>query len=276
MEPGIHQMKAELYHSDPAPMPSLSNSIIKVLLTKSPAHARLAHPILNPDHKSVDSDRFSLGTAAHSMLLEGIDDVVIVEADDWKTKDAKMQRDHARALGKTVLLRKHYVEASAMVGAAQAFIARMPMLSNVFAAGKPEQGLFWKEGEVWCRGLIDWLSDDRKIIVDYKTTSSNSPDDFIRSMGGFGYDTQAVFYTRGMQALGHDPEFYFLVQEDSEPYSCYLVQAAESLWDMGESKVKRGIAWWTECLTHDAWPGYPDMIYMAEAPAWALTKEYSK
>lgn len=268
MEPGIHQITAAEYHADTlTPMPSLSNSLLKVLLTKSPAHARLAHPVLNPAYVPYESDRFSLGTAAHAALLEGIDEVVVVEADDWRTKEAKLQRDHAQALGKTVLLRKHYKDVQAMYGAARSFIARTPLLEKVFAAGKPEQGLFWEEGPIWCRSLIDWLSDDREVIVDYKTTSATNPDDFIRSMPGFGYDTQAVFYTRGMQALGHDPEFYFLVQEDSAPFACYLVQASESMWDMGESKVKRGIAMWTDCLTRDSWPGYPDRVYMAEAPA---------
>lgn len=274
MEPGIHQMTAAQYHADPAPMPSLSNSILKVLLTKSPAHARLLHPVLNPDYRPTEADRFDIGTAAHSILLESEDRCCIVEADDWRTKDAKMQRDMARATGLTPLLRHQYDEVQAMVGAARAYIGRTGVLAAAFAAGKPEQALFWQEGSIWCRGLLDWITDDRSVIVDVKTTSAESPAAFMRSMAAFGYDTQQAFYTRGVHAVtGIAPEFYFLVIEDTAPHACYMVQCAASLYDLGGSKVSRGIKLWTACMEQDLWPSYSPEPYEAEAPAYAIVDE---
>ena len=42
---GIYTLSAEAYHADPCPEPSLSASIANVLLQRSPAHARIQHPI---------------------------------------------------------------------------------------------------------------------------------------------------------------------------------------------------------------------------------------
>ncbi|CAI3961985.1 unnamed protein product, partial [Commensalibacter communis] len=39
-----YDMPASIYHSDPCPTPSLSNSLIRDLLDKSPYHAAWKHP----------------------------------------------------------------------------------------------------------------------------------------------------------------------------------------------------------------------------------------
>ena len=196
--PGIYQMPAAEYHADPCPTPSLSNSLLKILLGKSPAHAKLAHPRLTPTHKEDTSRAFDLGTAAHAMLLEGIDRTLVVEFDDWRTKDAKAQRDDARAMGLTPLLRHQFDATQEMVKVAQSFMEAMGIW------GKSEQTVLWQEGEIWCRARLDL--QDRNNIWDYKTTSSPNPDAFIRGMSGFGYDTQDAFYRRGMQQfVGKQP-----------------------------------------------------------------------
>lgn len=66
----LQTMSAEAYHQDPAPQPSLSSSIAKILLDQSPRHAWLAHPKLNPNYVAEEDSRFDIGTAAHVMMLE--------------------------------------------------------------------------------------------------------------------------------------------------------------------------------------------------------------
>src|SRR5258708_2254328 len=46
--PGIYDLDDDDYHQDPAPEPSLSSSIVKLLDQQTPAHAYAAHPRLNP------------------------------------------------------------------------------------------------------------------------------------------------------------------------------------------------------------------------------------
>jgi PDDEXK-like domain of unknown function (DUF3799) len=280
MTPGIHTIPASLYHADPCDSPSLSNSIIKTLLTKSPHHAWLKHPRLNPQYQPQEDSKFDLGSAAHSLLLEGYDCCQVIDAEDWRTKDAKAARDRARASGLIPMLHHQYAEAVLMVEVARNYVARS-VLGNIFMDGKPEQTLVWREdmaqSSVWCRGRLDWLTTDHSMILDYKTTSVANPGAFCRTqMTAMGYDTQAAFYRRGMQAIGRVvPEFVFLIQEDSAPYSCYLVECAPSMQSLAEHKVQRSIDLWSECMETNTWPGYSDTIYHAEAAAWAVAEEES-
>ena len=283
MTPGIHTIPAALYHADPTDAPSLSNSIIKTLLTKSPHHAWLKHPRLNPQYQATEDSKFDLGSAAHSMLLEGIDKVQVIDADDWRTKEAKASRDRARSSGLIPMLHHQYSEALMMVKVAQDYVARS-MLGNIFMDGKPEQTLVWQEfnadngrydAGIWCRGRIDWLTTDHSIILDYKTTAIANPGQWMRrSMTSLGYDTQSAFYKRGMKAIGRVvPDFVFLVQEDTAPYSCYLVRAAPTMQESGDRKVQEAIDKWSECLATNTWPGYPETIHEADAPAWETVDE---
>src|SRR5579885_3028935 len=109
LKPGIRpDVPAEDYHADPAPEPSLSAGIARRLISQSPLHAWTAHPRLNPDHRDEHGDRLDFGSAAHSLLLEGLDVCEVIEADSWRTNAAKDARDGARASGLIPLLRKDY------------------------------------------------------------------------------------------------------------------------------------------------------------------------
>src|SRR4051812_43711235 len=74
---------AEDYHRDICPEPSLSNSLAGILLSRSPKHAWLAHPRLNPNYKPEESKVFDKGSAAHALLLEGIDLMEVIDPADY-------------------------------------------------------------------------------------------------------------------------------------------------------------------------------------------------
>ena len=123
VEQGIHTMPAIDYHADPAPQPSLSNSLLTTMLQGTPRHAWLAHPRLNPLFNPVkSSSTFELGDAAHALLLEGVDKAYVIDAPDWRKKEHREQRDRARAAGKVPMLPQQHDNALAMVAAAREFI----------------------------------------------------------------------------------------------------------------------------------------------------------
>jgi hypothetical protein len=122
LPPGIYTMPESQYHADPCLRPSLSNSIIKVLTTKSPRHAWFAHPRLNPQHQRNESAEFDVGRAGHAWLLEGRDICVVVDANDWRTKAAQAARDDAAQVGKVALLTRQYESLSAMVATARNYL----------------------------------------------------------------------------------------------------------------------------------------------------------
>ena len=102
---GIHDgIPAERYHRDPSDRPALTAGTIKTLLAYSPWHAWHNHPRLNPEWAPTYEAKFDLGTAAHALLLQGEDVAQWIDADDWRTKAARDERDQARKEGKVPLL----------------------------------------------------------------------------------------------------------------------------------------------------------------------------
>ena len=273
MKPGIHEIKATEYHADPAPEPSLSNSLAKILLNKSPLHAWCAHPRLNPDYKHFDDDKFDIGTAAHAMLLEGDNTkICVVDAPDWRTKAAQTARDEARSNGLTPILAKHDTAIKRMVTAAKTFIDTTEF-EGIFQNGKPEQVLLWQEDDIWLRSMLDWLTTDRTVILDYKTTEDASPEVFSRQIARMGYDMQAAFYTRGLMALGlPEPRFIFLAQETSYPHACSLHTLTPALMEIANAKVQAAVDLWTDCIASGKWPAYTSRLCWAEPAAWQIAE----
>jgi hypothetical protein len=275
MKQGIFTMSEEMYHSDKIGSEiTLSNSIAKIIIQQSPQHAWYAHPRLNPRYQSVDSDRFDLGTACHSLLLEQSDaKIVYIDHDDYRTNAAKETRDMARAKGLTPILRKYEKSMLEMVSKAHEKIKNSE-LAGIFQNGKPEQTLVWQDGDAWCRARLDWLRADNKVILDYKTTDSADPETCIRKIASMGYDMQASFYKRGLVACGgsEDAVFVFLFQEITAPYACCLVGLSEMFIEIANEKVEQAISIWDMCMKTGKWPSYPDQITLAEPPAWALTQ----
>ena len=276
MNQGIHIISEAEYHADPCDRPSLSSSLAKVLLNQSPRHAWMQHPQLNPDYRPEENSRFDLGSAAHALLLEGNQaKIAIIEADDWRTKKAKEERDIARENGLLPVLAKHDFALKAMVKAAREFIETTE-LKGIFADGQPEQTVLWQEQNTWCRARPDWLTDDHKIILDYKTTDSAAPEVFIRQIPRMGYDLQSEFYTRGIYRLFNlMPVFIFLAQEIDPPYACSLVSLSNAYRDIADAKVERAMELWGQCLSSGNWPSYNTAIHYAQAPGW-MVYEYEQ
>jgi len=275
VQPGIYDIGALKYHADPAAQPSLSSSIAKILITQSPRHAWLAHPRLNPNYVREEDSRFDLGTAAHAMLLERRDNVVWVEADDWRTKAAREMRDTTRALGRLPLLVKYKPVLQEMVAQA-ALTLQASELGDILTTGKAEQTLVWKDGDAWCRARLDLLSADRRVILDYKSTENAEPEAFIRQIGRLGYDVQAGYYTRGLNIVtspsGVEPTFIFLAQEITPPYECSLIALSNAYREIAQAKVARAIRLWSYCLARNEWPGYGTQIRYAEPTAWQIAE----
>lgn len=258
------------YHADPCSVPSLSSSIIFELL-RSPKHAWLSHPKLGGGVRD-DDVRMSLGTIAHSILLEGDESsVVVIEADDWRTKAAREARDAAWAEGKNPILAGKMADVRAMVTAAREFIGGNLLLEPNWTAGLPEQSLFWQEGDVYCRALLDKLDVNGFVIFDYKTTANAHPESWARTqLVSMGYDIQAAWYRRGVQAVfgGTEPEFCFLVQEISPPYACSWVACSPAMLAIANKKIDHAIALWQQCLASNEWPAYPNHVLFAEPLPW--------
>lgn len=273
LAPGIHDaVPADTYHADPCEKPSLSASIARILIGKSPAHAKAAHPVLNPELEREDSSKFDIGTAAHRLFLEG-DDAIEVWAGslDWRPGDARAFRDEMRTRGKIPLLVSQAGDVRSMVAEARAQIETHRAKPPLFADGKPEQTLVWEDDHgVICRARLDWLRDDYAAIDDLKSTSASAdPQKWERTMYGMGGDVQVAFYMRGVERLtGIKPVFRFVVVETYPPYALSVVDLAPSALALADDKVQRAVDLWATCLENDFWPAYPASVASIEVPTY--------
>lgn len=273
LKPGIHTIPEADYHADliDDERPSLSASIANILVSQTPLHAWTAHPRLNPDYERREDKKYDLGTAVHAMLLEGRDIVQVVDKDDWRTNDAKAQRDEAYAAGLTPLLAKNYERALHIYEAALRQIERHEAQPPLLADGKPEQTIVWEEDGILCRSLVDWLHDDHAAIDDVKTTSrSADPEQWSRStLWGIGADVQVAFHSRGVWKLtGRKPEWRYIAIETSPPFALSVISLMPAALALGEAKVERALKLWRQCLEADSWPGYPRKVCYADTPTW--------
>ena len=259
--------------------PYLSRGVIQTLLS-NPYRAWYEHPCLNPEYQpEAKEDKYDIGTAAHELLLEGLDSISVIEADDWRKKEAKEARDAARAVGRIPLLSAQSTRVKDMVTVAEGFLAHCELgITDLRGTGGSELSLIWEEDGIHLKVRPDWLRWDSRLVVDYKTTGASAePSAFARSIIDHGYDIQWALYRRGVKAVtGVEPDFFFLVQETYPPYLCSLVSLPPMWQQMANEKVEYGIWLWRECLKTGIWPGYPDRIAYVDPPGWALAQWESR
>lgn len=277
--PGVFDLTEEAYHADPCPVPSLSASIAAVLLDRTPWHAWTAHPRLNPDFEPNDRDTFDLGRAAHALMLAGEGSFAVVDAADWRTAAAKQARDEARAAGKTPILAHRMAEVRRMVFAGRRQIEFLSDADDRLAfkpgTGTPERTLVWREGKTWCRARLDWHPAAGAVFHDYKTTGASAhPDAWARTAYGMGADVQAGLYRRAIRAaLGiDDPEFRFVVQENTPPFALCVVALTPAAMDLAERKALAAIDLWSRCTAAGRWPGYPARTCYIDPPGYEETR----
>lgn len=278
---GIWRIAAGHYHGDPCETPSLSASIASVLCHASPLHAWQRHPKLNPDFRPDHDPKYDVGNVAHALLLEGVpleDACDVVDADDWRTKAAREQRNLARENGKVPLLRKDLAAVEALVESVTDQLGRHAARPPLLEDGAPEQTLVWREDGVLCRAMLDWLRHDYAAIDDLKTTGrSAEPYAFERALYGLGYDLKAAFYIRAVEAItGVTPRFRWIVVETTPPYALSVVEPGPDVLAIGRKKCQYALEVWRRCLARNDWPGYPADVVTATLPPWEESRWLEK
>lgn len=280
-KPGVYTMPEADYHADPVPGGSLSCSGAEKLLA---CPARFAY---DREHPPVPTAAMELGTAAHKLVLGTGAPIVVVAADDWRTKAAKEAAAAAREAGAVPLLTAEHAQVQAMAAA----IRRHPVAGAIFDpeyGGLPEQSLFWQDygSAIWRRARLDWLPasrDGRRLIVaDYKTAVSASPDAIAKAVANFSYHMQAAWYLDGVRELlpGSDPAFVFVFQEKAPPYLITVCELDHLAERAGRARNATAIERYRDCTESGIWPGYsghPGDIELISLPAWATprTEEYA-
>ncbi len=291
--PGVHDIPAEVYHADPCEQPSLSSTVARLLINRSPLHAWTAHPRLNPAHESNDSATFDIGRAAHRAVLGKGGDYVAYPASVLSkngaasTDAAKDWAAEQRAAGRTPLKADDVDLVGQVANSVNRHLASMGIR---FDRARSELTAIAELDGICCRVMVDNApSDPRLPLYDLKTTTDASPEGAVKAVTGYGYDVQAAFYLDAWRAAtGEARRMRFVLVEKTPPYAVAVVelydheamvaagkttsgneQSLASDWMIhARSKAAEARRIWGECLAANQWPGYPAQVAVIGQPGW--------
>jgi len=282
---GFMELDPRHYHKDPCETPSLSSSMANILLSKSPAHARLAHPKYGAkggkwtrakgDGTNFHTGMLGVGAPTEVVRLLKKDGSAVT---DWRTKAASEKKAEIEARGWVAMLPHESDRMKIIVANCKTNLLQQGV--DFYEEGsRRELAVFWEEtttsGEiVQCRGLMDCFNEGRGGVDDLKSTRSAHPRKIQRHVEDFGYEIQYAAYTSGVghvvpELLGR-VDYRWAFCELEEPYACTVAQPTEALRELGRRKWKQAIDIWADCVANDFWPGYVDGVAEIEPTPWAL------
>ncbi len=281
--PGIYpDMPASEYFADCCPAPSLTQSLAKKLLDKSPRHAWLASPNLNPDwtpgdKEGYDADR-AIGNAAHAYMLGRGKHVEVMTFTNFRTKEAQTIRDLAMDAGRVPILPHHNERAEQMVQAAKAQLIERDY-GDLFTSdwGQSEVVIACQYEGLWLRSMVDWLEGRQRLIVDYKTGGMNcAPHAIDAKMKANGVEIQAAMHELILDTI--DPanagrrKHIFVFQENEKPYALNAFPLSEEWMTMGRKQIAMALGQWRYCMLSNRWPLYPIDAACPPYPNYQMSK----
>jgi hypothetical protein len=258
----------EIYHSDTA---SLSSSGARTLL-ESPA--RFAYERTNRKYAT----HFDLGHYVHGLVLGVGEPVVIIYADDYKTKAARDERDAAYAKGHVPILAKTAVVGQAMAKRVREHETAAALLENPEKA--VELSAYWLDAEsgVRLRARFDLTAPvgDWFVIGDVKTTGvSANPNSWGTIAARHGLFIQDAFYRTAAEAtgLGTPIDFVFINVETEPPHLVSMTRLRPRAVELGRTKMRQAINLFAQCTANNHWPAFGAGIHDVDLPGWAYYQE---
>jgi hypothetical protein len=273
-EPRILSLTDEEYFSGQwDERPALSQSIAKIIHTKSARHAWRAHRRLGGSPSPM-SDPMRLGKLADAATFDDLKGWEILEADSWRGGLSK--RLASARNGERVCLAH---EAEAARGTALRIRTALndfgipTGVDQVVGAWTVERRIGDQNREVLCSCKFDAIDVPGRIVWDLKRTADANPKKLDRHIANIGWHIQAAAYTEGAAWL-YGGEIVADDGEDVVPREIAgeYMAAGRAAWE-GARHV------WATCLAacmqddlisqwHGYWPGYADSIMPAECPKW--------
>lgn len=280
-------------------MPAVSQGTLALALDECPRAAwHQSH--LNPKRvREVSEKSQDIGSVAHSVLLEGhADNVVVIDPAEHRSKPTKgnpfgnvpkgwtndairTARDYVIADGKIPMLPADRDCVAAMVAEALEFIDSLkdtePAIWAMFQkdCGESEVTFVADLDGVLCRCRADRVSNGLAIVADYKTSAmSVHPDRWGRKQMP-DYNFGAALYRRIIAQFVVDkapPTYVWLAQMQDPPYLCSLVGSDPAWIAIGDARVEAALKLWRECASTGKWHGYPNRVCYPEAPGYLVAQ----
>ncbi|MCK4525928.1 PD-(D/E)XK nuclease-like domain-containing protein [candidate division WOR-3 bacterium] len=144
---------------------------------------------------------------------------------------------------------------------------------DLLAGGTPEMSIFWDDPgtHLVCKMRPDYLRAD-DIMIDLKSSQAGSPQGFLREVRRWGYDRQAAWYERGLnaayQAAGVNRRveaFIFIVVENFSPYETAIYMLSDEIIETARQQIDIDLEKYIKCIKNNVWPGYVNEIVILGA-----------
>ena len=222
------KMNEREYHAHHA----LGSSDIKQLL-QNPHGFRQEKP---------SSKALELGSLVHKLILEPQEFescYYVLDNIDKRTKEGKEK--YLKALAEAEAENKEIIDiATFQQGKEIAEAFNQSAVSKLISGGVAEYCAFSEIDGVAVKCRPDYYREDKKIIIDLKTTSlagGASALNFQKAIANYRYYIQASLY---MRILGAD-EFYFIAIETQSPFMIGVYKLDISALELGETQIKKAI-----------------------------------
>lgn len=141
--------------------------------------------------------------------------------------------------------------------------------------GANEQSYVWKDPEtgLLCKARHDMVRPSWDATGDLKTTDCASHDEFMRSIGKFGYHRQAAFYQDGARELGKPFRHFAIIAVEKEPpYGVGLFRLMDDAIEGGRQQIRQAMRIYADCIERDDWYGYASEFQDISITRWEMNK----
>jgi len=228
------------------------------------------------DNNGEDTDAMQFGRLLHCLLFEPRE----VEARYWEWEGRRAGNaykdycERAEAMGAEVIKADGQYSLASALDAAQGYL-RDSRVKALVSAGQAEQTVLVPEGNLQCKGRLDWVSTAEHVLVDLKTTAAIEPELFGKTFFRFAYDLKLGMYRRWLEKVTDDRwPVEVIVLESSPPYDIASIPIPDAVLDEGVDKALAIIAQVREAIESDEWPGIArDRPMPLVVPFWAMAEE---
>lgn len=243
-------------------------------IDRSPLHYR--HLLANPK----ESDALTLGTAAHSAILEPetfADDYAIWTRRTEANASAPRRGQHWDAFkaehpGQRILTVEENAYAQAIARA-----VRFDEVANKYlVTGDAEVVMQWEIVGRRAKSRADWVTeiDGKPVLVGLKSTRDCRHTLFAKQAVNLGYDLQWSWYADGFQTIhGMQPRMVEIAVESEPPHAVATYLIDDEILELGRSKYEALLLKLARCEESNEWPGPQTKEELLSFPSWAYPSE---
>ncbi len=139
--------------------------------------------------------------------------------------------------------------------------------------GVSERTVVWRDEATGleCKGRLDWMPDERPVIVDLKGTRSVDMREFAASVARYAYHGQLAFYGDGLAWHGIATENPIIIAvESTPPYDVGVFRLPTEALVAGALMARKCLDRVAECRASGRWPGRYGGEVPLDFPRWAL------